>query len=206
MRKIVLATAVMAAFTLFAASGFASPAIITIGSSTQTCTSGDHSGCIAITYNGSSSFTVTFPTTLSGNTTPSGGYSFNSVGPLTFTGGDATTGSSFNSGTAGTLTLGGNTVALTWTLLDGDGGGYDMFFRTPLSSDLDEIFLNPPNGTGGGGGPVNFSQLFGSAAGTTAYTSISGGEAVVPEPISMLLLGTGLLGLGFLRRTFGSNA
>lgn len=164
----------------------ASATAITLGTSAQT---------ISIALSGVDTFTVNFANPVSGNTTPSGGYSFNNVGPLVFgPPASAGSGAAYSSGTAGTLTLGGGSpLALTWTLLDGDGSGYTLSFTTPLSGVLDEIFLNPP-----ASGPASFTALLGDPVGTAVSTTISSGEVATPEPVSMVLMGTFLSLAGLL--------
>ena len=188
MRRLLLV--VCAALLLLPASLMAN---VTLGGSTQTCTALNTSGCIVITGGAGGPFTVTFPTTLSGATIPAGGYSFNSVGPLTFTGGSAATGSPFSSGTAGTLTLPGGTIPLLWQLLDGDGTGYTLDFNGPGN----DLTLNPPVNAGA---PANFAALF--ASGGTADMSISSGQAFEPTTSTLLFVvaGAGLL----LRKRIGA--
>src|SRR5215472_6628350 len=124
----------------------ANAAFVAFGTSTQNVT-------VALTA--AQTFTVTFANPVSGVGPPA--YSFNGVGPLTF-GPPATAagGAAFTAGAAGTFTLAGNppNAAITWVLLDGDGAGYTLNFRTTLDGNavLGDLTLSPP-----AAGPANFT-------------------------------------------------
>jgi hypothetical protein len=183
------------AVVAFAVPGMASH--VTLGQETQACSSGNTTSCISIEKTGVATFLVTLPNPLSGSTTPSGTYSFNGVGPLTFMGGDAANGSPFSSGTGGTLTVTAaslTNVPITWTLLDGDGHGYTLDFTLPGggTGDLTASTSTVVQGDN------NFATLFADSIGATAYMKLSSGEvdtAAEPASAALLLMVLGAAGL-----------
>lgn len=78
----------------------------------------------------------------------------------------------------------------------GGGGGQWFWLRTTPVNGSEHYFHNPGNGFGYGGNPIPGSRVFGSPA-DLAFR-IEG--QVIPEPASLIALGSGLVGLIALRR------
>ena len=91
------------------------------------------------------------------------------------------------------------TQGMTLTLTHDDGfylkvGSSIFDFSTPVSPTTTQLTLNMPTGT------YQFDLFYGAVNGVPEV--LIADLRAVPEPTTMLLLGSGLLGLAVLRRKF----
>jgi hypothetical protein len=142
--------------------------------------------------------TYTFTTTLGSDFPDFGPNNGSSVFPLANTDGTTTT-FSFKD----TTDFDSSVVNIPVTYVEWGNGSSNphLDFRTTLSGALDEIILGPITCTGLPSGKTCNIDNVALTAGATASAPVSSGEVITPEPASMALLGTALLGAyGLLRR------
>jgi hypothetical protein len=110
------------------------------------------------------------------------------LGTLTVTTGPLTSGSILHHAFFGTSTI--NVAGFSATPFSGTLD-FLNWYQVPNS---DEFHLSGSSGELGGTGIVNFDQLV-VLSGTNQFTVLKGRVGLIPEPTSMILMGTGLAGI-----------